>query len=86
MALSDAAAWKKVGVTPMLGVNDSQNEIFYQKDAKALVAFAKTVHLGMLSFWETTRDANACHGALFKCTNVKQKPFDFSRIFAGFKG
>ena len=40
----------------------------------------------MLSFWETTRDANACHGALFKCTNVKQKPFDFSRIFAGFKG
>ncbi|WP_436389065.1 hypothetical protein [Amycolatopsis sp. MEPSY49] len=25
--LSDAAAWKKVGVTPMIGVNDSQNEI-----------------------------------------------------------
>jgi hypothetical protein len=38
--LSDSAEWKKFGVTPMLGVNDSQNEIFYQKDARALVSFA----------------------------------------------
>jgi chitinase len=84
--LSDAAAWKKVGVTPMIGVNDSQNEIFYQKDAKALVAFAKTVHLGMLSFWEQGRDANACTGALYRCTNVPQAPYEFARIFAGYTG
>src|SRR2546423_215249 len=84
--LSDAAAWKKVGVTPMIGVNDSQNEIFYQKDAKALVAFAKTVHLGMLSFWEQGRDANACTGALYKCTNVPQSPYEFAKIFAGYTG
>lgn len=84
--LSDAAAWKKVGVTPMLGVNDSQNEIFYQEDARELVAFAKTVHLGMLSFWEQGRDANACTGALYKCTNVPQTPYEFARIFAGYTG
>lgn len=84
--LSDAAAWKKVGVTPMLGVNDSQNEIFLHKDARNLVNFAKSVHLGMLSFWEQGRDANACQGALFRCTNVKQTPFEFARIFAGFTG
>ncbi|WP_370943627.1 chitinase [Amycolatopsis sp. cg5] len=84
--LSDAAAWKKVGVTPMLGVNDSQNEIFYQKDARALVAFAKTVHLGMLSFWEAGRDANACNGALYKCTNITQAKYEFSKIFAGYTG
>jgi hypothetical protein len=84
--LSDAAAWKKVGVTPMLGVNDSQNEIFLQKDARNLVSFAKSVHLGMLSFWEQGRDANACNGALFRCTNVTQSPFEFARIFAGFTG
>ncbi|MFB9686687.1 chitinase [Amycolatopsis plumensis] len=84
--LSDAAAWKKVGVTPMIGVNDSQNEIFYQKDAKALVAFAKTVHLGMLSFWEAGRDANACTGALYKCTNVPQSKYEFAKIFAGYTG
>jgi hypothetical protein len=84
--LSDAAAWKKVGVTPMIGVNDSQNEIFYQKDAKALVAFAKTVHVGMLSFWEAGRDANACTGALYKCTNVPQAKYEFAKIFAGYTG
>lgn len=84
--LSDAAAWKKIGVTPMLGVNDSRNEIFLQKDARALVSFASSVHLGMLSFWEQGRDANACTGALYRCTNVSQQPYEFSRIFAGFNG
>jgi chitinase len=83
---TDAAAWKKVGVTPMLGVNDSQNEIFLQKDARALVSFASSVHLGMLSFWEQGRDANACNGALYRCTNVAQQPYEYSRIFAGYYG
>jgi chitinase len=84
--LSDAAAWKKVGVTPMIGVNDSGSEVFYQKDATALVNFAKSVHLGMLSFWEEGRDANACNGALYKCTNVAQQPYEFSKIFRGYTG
>jgi hypothetical protein len=83
---TDAAAWKKVGVTPMLGVNDSQNEIFLQKDARALVSFASSVHLGMLSFWEQGRDANACNGALYRCTNIAQQPYEFSKIFAGYNG
>jgi hypothetical protein len=84
--LTDAAAWKKVGVTPMIGVNDSRDEIFLQKDARALVDFARTVHLGMLSFWEQGRDANACTGALYRCTNIAQSPYEFSRIFAGYTG
>ncbi|MBB4685582.1 chitinase [Amycolatopsis jiangsuensis] len=86
LGLSDADAWKKLGVTPMLGVNDSQNEIFYQKDATALVDFAGTVHLGMLSFWEGGRDANACTGALYRCTNISQQPYEFAKIFAGYRG
>ena len=84
--LSDAAAWKKVGVTPMLGVNDSGNEIFLQKDARTLVSFAASVHLGMLSYWEQGRDANACQGELAVCTNVTQQPYEFAKIFAGFNG
>jgi hypothetical protein len=84
--LADAAAWKKVGLTPMLGVNDSQNEIFYPADATKVVNFAKSVHLGMLSFWEVGRDANACTGALYRCTNVPQSSYQFSKIFAGYTG
>jgi hypothetical protein len=84
--LADAAAWKKIGVTPMLGVNDSRNEIFYTSDATQLVNFAKSVHLGMLSFWEMTRDRNACNGSLVNCTNVPQQPYEFSKIFGGYTG
>jgi chitinase len=82
---SDAAAFKMVGVTPMLGVNDDQG-IFGLSDARDLVAFANSSHLGYMSFWEMNRDKNACTGALFQCTNVSQSPFEFSKIFAGFTG
>jgi hypothetical protein len=82
---SDAAAFKMVGVTPMLGKNDDQGT-FSQSDAKDLVAFANTNHVGYMSFWEANRDKNACNGALFQCTNVPQTAFEFSKIFAGFKG
>lgn len=82
---SDAAAFKMVGVTPMLGVNDDQGK-FLQSDARDLVAFANANHIGFVSFWELNRDKNACSGALFQCTNVAQAPFEFSKIFAGFTG
>jgi hypothetical protein len=82
---SDAAAFKMVGVTPMLGKNDD-NGTFSQRDAQDLVAFANANHVGFMSFWEANRDKNACNGALFQCTNVIQTPFEFSKIFATFKG
>ncbi|MEV8509276.1 cellulose binding domain-containing protein [Actinoplanes sp. NPDC051475] len=82
---SDAAAFKMVGVTPMLGKNDDQGT-FNQSDARDLVAFANSNHVGFASFWELNRDKNACNGALFQCTNVPQSAFEFSKIFAGFRG
>jgi hypothetical protein len=82
---SDAAAFKMVGVTPMLGKNDD-NGTFSQSDARDLIAFANANRIGFVSFWEANRDRNACTGALFQCTNVPQTAFEFSRIFAGFRG
>ena len=82
---SDAAAFKMIGVTPMLGQNDDGGK-FTQSDAKDLVAFANSNHIGYMSFWEENRDKNACTGALFQCTNISQTPFEFSKIFAAFKG
>ncbi|MFI5493428.1 cellulose binding domain-containing protein [Actinoplanes sp. NPDC051859] len=83
--IGDAAAFRKVGVTPMLGKNDD-NGTFDQSDAKDLLAAANRDKLGFVSFWEVNRDRNACSGALFQCTNVPQTPFEFSKIFAGFRG
>lgn len=84
--VSDSAAYRMVGVTPMLGQNDDGRK-FVQSDASDLVnKFAKVHHIGELAFWEVTRDRNACTGALYKCTNVPQKAYDFSKIFAGYTG
>jgi hypothetical protein len=84
-AESDAQLWAMIGVTPMLGQNDD-GHVYNQADAQQLVAFAQGKHLGMLSFWEEGRDANACSGALYKCTNIAQSPYEFSRIFAAYRG
>jgi Cellulose binding domain len=84
-ARTDAQVWRMLGVTPMLGVNDDQH-IFDQNDARQLVTTATGRHLGMLAFWEVTRDRNACTGALYMCTNIAQQPYEFSRIFTGFTG
>ncbi|MBO3746706.1 hypothetical protein J5X84_11565 [Streptosporangiaceae bacterium NEAU-GS5] len=84
-SLSDAQVWRMVGVTPMLGQNDD-GRVYNQADARQLVTFAKGKHLGLLAFWEMTRDRNACNGALYMCTNIAQTPYEFSRIFAGYTG
>jgi hypothetical protein len=83
--LSDAQLWAMVGVTPMLGKNDD-GSTYNQDDARQLVAFAKQHHVGGLGFWETTRDRNACNGALYQCTNIPQQPYEFSKIFAPYTG
>ncbi|GAA2797161.1 hypothetical protein GCM10010441_22940 [Kitasatospora paracochleata] len=84
-AKSDAQLWAMTGVTPMLGENDDHG-VYNQADAQQLVAFAKQHHLGELAFWELTRDANACTGALYKCTNIAQAPYEFAKIFAQYAG
>ncbi|WP_035795500.1 cellulose binding domain-containing protein [Kitasatospora mediocidica] len=85
-ALTTAQTWAMVGVTPMLGQNDNADEVFGLADAQQLLTFAQQNHLGELAFWELTRDANACTGALFKCTNITQTPYEFSKMWAGFTG
>jgi hypothetical protein len=82
---TDAQIWRMLGVTPMLGKNDDGGT-YDQNDARQMVTFAKTNHLGMLAFWEMTRDRNACNGALYMCTNIPQQPYEFSKIFAGYTG
>ncbi|MFF7646081.1 cellulose binding domain-containing protein [Streptomyces canus] len=86
LGLSDSAAWKAVGVTPMIGVNDVASEIFKVDDAAQLVAFAKAKGLGLLSMWSATRDKQCSGGAKpsadASCSSVVQDPFAFSKAFA----
>jgi hypothetical protein len=83
---TDAQIWNMVGVTPMLGQNDLASEVFTQTDMRQVLTFARQQHLGELSFWDVTRDGNACTGAVFRCTNIPQTPFEFSKIIAPYAG
>ncbi|MFG2815126.1 cellulose binding domain-containing protein [Streptomyces sp. NPDC048410] len=88
LALSEDDAWKTVGVTPMIGVNDVATEIFKVDDAGQLVDFAKSKGIGSLSMWSGTRD-KACDGgtkptADATCSSITQDKFAFSKAFAAF--
>lgn len=56
LGLSDAAAWKTLAVTPMIGVNDVTGEVFTLEDAAALARFAARKGIGRLSMWSAERD------------------------------
>ncbi|MFD8259885.1 cellulose binding domain-containing protein [Streptomyces griseoluteus] len=88
LALSEDDAWKTVGVTPMIGVNDVATEIFKVDDAGQLVDFAKSKGIGSLSMWSGTRD-KTCDGgtrptADATCSSITQDKFAFSKAFAAF--
>ena len=46
-----AQRWRKVGVTPMIGVNDFADQVFTVQDARDVAAWAATQHIGMLGMW-----------------------------------
>ncbi|NUR04575.1 MAG: sugar hydrolase [Streptomyces sp.] len=90
LGLSDAAAWNKVAVTPMIGVNDVSSETFTVADAGKLVAFARSKGLAWLAMWSAARDKQCSGGAQSwaspTCSSIIQNDGDFSKAFAGYTG
>ncbi|MEI7684911.1 MAG: cellulose binding domain-containing protein [Planctomycetota bacterium] len=82
---SDAQLWNMIGVTPMIGMNDIQSEIFDQQEAREVLAFAKQVGIGRISIWSLSRDQQAPSGALnyvdLHSSSVLQSPLEFSLLF-----
>ncbi|PVC96647.1 sugar hydrolase [Streptomyces sp. CS090A] len=88
LGLSEAAAWKAVAITPMIGVNDVVTEIFTVEDATQVVKFAQEKGIGRLAMWSGTRD-KACPGgpkpaADATCSSIDQEPLAFTKAFAAF--
>jgi Carbohydrate binding domain/Glycosyl hydrolases family 18 len=80
--------YANIGVTPMIGQNDTSGEIFSEADAHTLVSWADGEHLGRLSFWSVDRD-QACGGSasgLPACSEISQSPLDFTKIFDSYTG
>ncbi len=78
-----------IGVTPMIGQNDSQGEIFTLSDASSLLSFAQSnTWIGMIAFWSMGRDNGGCPGQTYAsptCSGVSQSLFQYANTFKAFK-
>ena len=75
-----------IGLTPDIGQNDVQTEVFSLEDAVALVAWGKAQPwVASVSFWDSNRDSvdtNGQHGDTN--SGIKQEPWAFTKIFQEF--
>ncbi|MER8182820.1 ricin-type beta-trefoil lectin domain protein [Kitasatospora sp. NPDC094015] len=80
--------WAMEGNTPMIGVNDSTNEVFTTGNAATLESFAATNGVQLLAFWALGRDkACATNGTLSdSCSGTPQGPYQFARTFNAITG
>lgn len=78
----------QVGITPMIGQNNTQGEIFTLSDADQLLAYARAnSYVGWLSFWSLGRDNGGCPGqttASASCSGISQSNYAFTNIFKVF--
>lgn len=82
-AVADPSAMSaRLGLTPMIGINDVSTEAFTLTDARTLAAYARTNRLGLLSMWQLGRDrpcAEPTSSTQIACSSVNQAPYAFSR-------
>lgn len=75
----------KVGICPMIGVNDVRAEVFTLANAKAVLEFARqNSWVRWLAFWSINRDNSSMSTELWKSSGVKQKDWEYSSTFAKF--
>lgn len=86
MTLSDKTLWGKIGVTPMIGQNDTRGEIFSLDAATQLNAFVVQNAVGRVSMWSLNRDircgSNYVNLAVVSdsCSGVAQSKGKFAEL------
>jgi hypothetical protein len=82
--LTDSQIWAKVGLTPMIGMNDITSEVFTQADAQKILAFAQQHGIDRISIWSLNRDYQNSAGAINYVDNFSsslvQSPLQFSLL------
>ena len=85
-----ASAWRHLGATVMLGVNDVTDQRFTVADARKLAAFVEGKGVARVSAWSLNRDSQCSGGRTGvlsdTCSGVRQSRLQFSRIFSRLRG
>lgn len=83
-----AGLTSSIGVTPMIGINDVNTEIFQLADAQSLLTFAnQNSYITRLSMWSVARDNGGCANQGFAsptCSGISQSNWAFSSILKPF--
>jgi chitodextrinase len=83
-----AGLTSSIGVTPMIGINDVNTEIFQLTDAQGLLNFANAnSYITRLSMWSVARDNGGCANQGFAsptCSGISQANWAFSNILKPF--
>ncbi|MER6344602.1 chitinase [Streptomyces sp. NPDC001595] len=81
---SDAAAWKGMALTSMIGENDIEGETFTLDDAARVRSFGEAKGIAWVSMWATFRD-RSCAGddSASECSGVDQRDGAFGEAFSG---
>lgn len=86
-AKTDAQLRRLLGVTPMIGRNDT-GMTTTQADARKLRDWANANHIAFVGFWSAARDNGGCPGGGVSptCSGIAQSSYEFTGIFKGFTG
>ncbi|HYC85156.1 MAG TPA: carbohydrate-binding protein [Chryseosolibacter sp.] len=79
-----------IGITPMIGKNDTQNETFTLANATEVLNFANANgFVNMIAMWSANRDNGGCPGqttASPSCSGLSQGNFAFINTWKSFSG
>jgi hypothetical protein len=84
---SDADLKRMLGLTPMIGRNDT-GPTTTQAIARQILSYAQSNHVGYIGFWSTGRDNGGCPngGVSPTCSGISQSTYEFTNIFKAFTG
>lgn len=79
-----------IGITPMIGQNDSAGEIFTLGNASEVLNFANAnSYVNMIAMWSANRDNGGCAGQTYAsptCSGLSQGSFAFVNTWKSFSG
>ncbi|AQZ66000.1 hypothetical protein BKM31_35135 [[Actinomadura] parvosata subsp. kistnae] len=84
---TDQQLRRMLGVTPMIGKNDT-GMTTTQADARKLLSWANANHIAFVGFWSAARDNGGCPDGRVSptCSGIAQSSYEFTNIFKGFTG
>jgi hypothetical protein len=78
-------AYRHSGISSMNGITDEQETVTVA-NFQTILGYAQQHHLARLTFWSVNRDRQCAGGISDSCSGVGQASWDFTRVFAQYRG